>query len=1809
MKKVLLLLGFWLLLLAQFLCAQERENEVQFMRYDKSTKALESSFIFDKKYIAGETVSLNVMLTWSGQAIVEAYIVFPEDTEITSATNMGEGFASLTKTIVGDTIKWKCSSSNGLAITQSPKMATIEVKLPAGTSGDQELDCAYYGELETVNSQVTLAQLGNSPKLTISMSEWYAGIADLGNAISAGENLYAYNDGAQDLIITSFTNLNIPFSYTGTLPLVIKAQEKAQLPFIFNSNEKGIHENNITIVSNGGSENLILSGAAYDDSFELVDFNDGQVQFPPAGWQVEDYNNTEGWHSYSDKARLNNHPDGGLNSSAFITAAVDLTNSSNLFIGFYISVYNANIAHVDIEYSNDNKVTWKVFDSNITQGISEDKKYYKSLSSINGEQVYFKIKGTCELGYLDIDDIVIPNYYINTLPPNSASYIKPAHADNSVSTATSFQWEKVLNADGYKFYIGTTTNLINFYDLGDTSLYDANLESLETYYWKVVPYNEYGDATNCPVWSFTTEEFIPTKWTNDTKLNTQITFTPGVKYIPKLDINSKGESYITWFSGEYGNLNVRAQILNTDGSEKLRREGVLISKNKQASYISDYNNVIDDDDNLITAFVDIRNGLNEAFIYKMNAAGEMLWGNDGISITNFEGRAYKTEIKKDAQGYIYVMVIAGTGETYNTISYVFVKFDAEGNPVWENDIVLSEEIVSWQVMPNGEIYLSTVVGGELFLNLYDTDMVAKFSAPAKVSNNPQFPPTGPKYIKLQADKNNGMYVVWSAASAYGGIIKWQYVNADETISLEAGGQYMSTNQIRTRGYQQIAYHEKTDKLFVAWNEASPATLNKGMYAQRMNNKGIIDFAPTGKVLIECGDSIAGNDGLQMKGDTILWFFSNYKPGTANNNYLNVMFLDTDFNAFDDMDVIRYNSNLTRKPLDAVDSDNNMAVMVWVEEKDGTPSVMAQNLYYDGTLGYIEVDTIPPFAKKIEPISNSKLLLTFNEALFIDSAIISSNYWFDNSAANVVSSELSEPRKVTLLTEGLVEGNHKLYIKNATDTLLNTGKLDSIEFYFVPDIIFPEIVLAKPVAKNKIVVRFSEPINENDLSNLTNYTIEGLAISSISIISPEQIVLHSDELSNGDYILKINHFSDYMGNEVSDTETPLNYTANAGSEVYFYEDFNQGIPDSFKLFNLDKATPAIADFNAAWITAEFPGGIIAAASTSYYEPADQANDWMVTEEIVIQKSAYLYWDAKVLNPVYADGYQVWVSTTGFNPEDFKIMVFEINEESYELTNRFLNLADYGFGDEPIYVAFRNNSNAKYILTIDNISLYTPKLNDLTITKHAIPASVMGSSKIDINATVKVLGRENLTSFNFNWQFDGGNVFTDNVNDVNISMGQSHAIYHSEEFIVPETEGDYILKIWTSNPNGVIDENLENDTVIINISVQQGYVQRLVTIEHFTNTSCGPCAQTNPILEELLSTGENADKVLHLTYHVWWPSDNDIFFLANTEDVVKRQKYYTVTGVPSVSVDGGDLMGPQNVTQEMINEAYVKPGLVKVDGSADYMTSNQKMHLSVDLTNLTDFTSAQPVVYALIAQTFDMNGTPAENGETYFPGVMRDIVSSNTGDVLSKLDSTAHNNFSYEFDLPDDYIEQDAFIGIIIQDVASKKIYMSAKTVINETYKIEFNITYNGVALEGVNVEINNQKYTTDASGLTSVNYMQNNTYTYTITKDGYEMVEGSVEVENGDKVINVELIPTGINTLNNIAISVYPNPAYNEINIVSNEIIEFVSVVNISGSEVLLKENNSMSLNLNLTSLESGLYYVIVNTKNKKSMHKLVVKSL
>ncbi len=120
--------------------------------------------------------------------------------------------------------------------------------------------------------------------------------------------------------------------------------------------------------------------------------------------------------------------------------------------------------------------------------------------------------------------------------PSPAINPSPANAASGINYTQALSWQSgSANTDGYKLYLGTNnppTNLVNGSSIGNvlSYTYSRGMPLGTTVYWKIVPTNMGVEASNCPVWSFSTvadystfplteafgstgTSFPPTNWT------------------------------------------------------------------------------------------------------------------------------------------------------------------------------------------------------------------------------------------------------------------------------------------------------------------------------------------------------------------------------------------------------------------------------------------------------------------------------------------------------------------------------------------------------------------------------------------------------------------------------------------------------------------------------------------------------------------------------------------------------------------------------------------------------------------------------------------------------------------------------------------------------------------------------------------------------------------------------------------------------------------------------------------------------------------------------------------------------------------------------------------------------------------------------------------------------------------------------------------------------------------------------------------------------------------------------------------------
>lgn len=273
---------------------------------------------------------------------------------------------------------------------------------------------------------------------------------------------------------------------------------------------------------------------------------------------------------------------------------------------------------------------------------------------------------------------------------------------------------------------------------------------------------------------------------------------------------------------------------------------------------------------------------------------------------------------------------------------------------------------------------------------------------------------------------------------------------------------------------------------------------------------------------------------------------------------------------------------------------------------------------------------------------------------------------------------------------------------------------------------------------------------------------------------------------------------------------------AQSQILFSEDFD-GIsgptaggagtytfPSGWLKRNVDNRPPAanVAYVNEAWERREnFSTNVSdsAAFSTSFYSPVGPADDWMWTPLISLPANAVLKWDAMTYDAAFPDGYEVRIMTQSSTPGGptggtgvmgnqvtNSTVLFTIVAENTVMTSRQVSLST--FAGENVWIAFRNNSNDKFILLIDDIIVEVQNNFDASLVSTALLSEYTKTpinqvAPLPLSANISNLGIQALTNVSLNvevFNSVGTNVYSTTGTPSNLAAGAT-ANYTATAFL--------------------------------------------------------------------------------------------------------------------------------------------------------------------------------------------------------------------------------------------------------------------------------------------------------------------------------------------------------------------------------------------------------------------------------------------
>ncbi len=339
------------------------------------------------------------------------------------------------------------------------------------------------------------------------------------------------------------------------------------------------------------------------------------------------------------------------------------------------------------------------------------------------------------------------------------------------------------------------------------------------------------------------------QWSSDPNQNLMVCDTVGSQELPKIAATSDGGCYISWFDTRAGAYSVYMQRLNAQGVKQWTNNGLLISANPQSTSLVDWDLTVDDSNNAVLVFTDIRNGgAINPFAYKISPAGEFRWSANGVQLSNATTifQPDPKVVKTSDGSFVFVWQY---GTSPNQVA--MQRLNAAGQKQWGNDPILISGPTGehrWRpsvvASDNGSVILlyAGFTGSTLSPQNYKllTQKVSSTGTTLWADTVYSLGRVSGFFVpKIFSDGSNGAIYVWH--DERGGANSTSYVQhftSNGTRLFPVNGSASSTLAGRLHNDAWATYMPATNETYLFWYETNSATQSiYGVYGQRFSADG------------------------------------------------------------------------------------------------------------------------------------------------------------------------------------------------------------------------------------------------------------------------------------------------------------------------------------------------------------------------------------------------------------------------------------------------------------------------------------------------------------------------------------------------------------------------------------------------------------------------------------------------------------------------------------------------------------------------------------------------------------------------------------------------------------------------------------------------------------------------------------------------------------------------------------------------------------------------------------------------------------
>ncbi len=382
------------------------------------------------------------------------------------------------------------------------------------------------------------------------------------------------------------------------------------------------------------------------------------------------------------------------------------------------------------------------------------------------------------------------------------------------------------------------------------------------------------------------------QWSPDPAANLALADRPYEQSVPKMAATSDGGAYVGWYDVSSGNYDLYLQRLDPSGVELWGHNGIPVSEHPQDTWVMDWHLIADSAGAAVLVLADIRDGkgYNVVSAYRVGPDGAMLWGPDGIRLSDSKPSEMccGMRVAQASDGdLVFVWTHWGTGRNgslkMQRVSPDGVVRFADGGLTIVKTKGSTPAFPDLVPAENGSVIVAWLTDNLidskskfLVAQKFGADGAAVWPAPVSVFDAYSLPVA---YMpEIRADGRGGALLAWHYTPWMVFNSAVQHLGADGAERFPHNGVTVATGEDRYHYYPAMAYDPATGEIAVFFREYDSTYGLYGLNVQRFSPQGERLLGDGGRVLIPLSSTEvsspsampAGADSMVFWMERIVW---------------------------------------------------------------------------------------------------------------------------------------------------------------------------------------------------------------------------------------------------------------------------------------------------------------------------------------------------------------------------------------------------------------------------------------------------------------------------------------------------------------------------------------------------------------------------------------------------------------------------------------------------------------------------------------------------------------------------------------------------------------------------------------------------------------------------------------------------------------------------------------------------------------------------------------------------------------------------